>query len=266
MKRWLHLKEPERTRFIFEAIFFRLDSFMELDEYHKMFELEESRYWWFMGNLALVAPWLKQYAKGTVLDIGCGTGFILKQIPSGIGVDLSPLALRYCQSHQLNRIICASAYEIPVPSASVDCVVLFHILEHLEDESRALQEFFRVLKPGGILLLAVPAVPFLFSDHDRALHHYRRYSLRQLRHTLTQHHYQVIRITYQNFFLFFPAFVVRLLQHLADWKPKIIQTTQPKFPQWLNEKVIRLYEWESRWNQQYPFPWGLSLGGIARKS
>ena len=239
---------------------------MELDEYHKMFQLEESGYWWFLGNLALVNPWLKQYAStGTVLDIGCGTGFILQQTEAGIGLDISPVVLRYCQARSLTRIICASAYEIPLPNDSVDCIVLFHILEHLEEESRALQEFFRVLKPGGVLLLAVPAVPFLYSVHDRALHHYRRYSLKQLRNTLERHQYQILRLTYQNFFLFFPAFGVRLTQHLSDWKPKVIKSTQPKFPKWLNERVIRLYQFETRLNQKFNFPFGVSLGCIARK-
>lgn len=157
---------------------------MEHDEYRKMYELEDF-YWWFAGRRHLVRRILAGFlaerrAPGrlTILDAGCGTGAGLDNIESFgtvVGADAFADALEFCRRRGKGRLLHTSLEEPGIASDSVDVVTMLDVLEHIDDDRAALRSLFRVLRPGGKLLLTVPAYPFLWSDHDVALHHKRRY-------------------------------------------------------------------------------------------
>jgi len=88
-----------------------------------------------------------------------------------VGWTFSPLALEACASRGLPELLRARAEAIPLASGSVDAIVATDILEHLDDDLAALSEFKRILKPGGQVVLTVPAYQFLWSEHDVALQH-----------------------------------------------------------------------------------------------
>jgi SAM-dependent methyltransferase len=94
---------------------------------------------------------------------------------------------------------------------SLDTIVLVNVLEHIEDDSDTLIHFSRILRPGGHLLLFVPALPFLFSNMDRVLCHYRRYLLKGLRHTVKNSGFELVRSRYFDFLGILPWFLVNTL-------------------------------------------------------
>lgn len=188
---------------------------MQAAEYQHMAGVEE-RHWWFRARLAVVRSVLRRHVPqgGRGLDCSCGTGMTLRRLPGyvQIGADLSPLALAHCRSSGLQRLMRADLTRIPLPGGALDLVTCLDTLEHIEDDVGALAEVFRVLKPGGHALFTVPAHPFLFSAHDRALHHVRRYQKAELREKIVAAGFKVRRFTYINSALFPLVALVRKLR------------------------------------------------------
>jgi len=93
---------------------------------------------------------------GRVLDVGCGIGEFLAAYPGEVvGVDVNPLLAGYCRDQGFRSLV-AGAYHLPFAAASFDGVLIYHVLEHLPDWHKAMQEAARVLRPGGVLVTAVP--------------------------------------------------------------------------------------------------------------
>jgi len=147
-----------------------------------------------------------------ILDVGCSTGYTLAllrhRMPQAVllGAD--------CVRRPLERLgrtipdLPLFQFDIthcPLESDSVDGVVLLNILEHIEDDRRAVRQIRRILKPGGVAVIEVPAGPHLYDIYDRRLLHYRRYRLGDLTDLMRYAGFQVIRASHLGFF-FYPAF------------------------------------------------------------
>jgi SAM-dependent methyltransferase len=164
---------------------------MELAEYHRMHALEE-RHWWFRAKRRMVYSLLERWGSAgrmRVLDVGCGTGITLRELPAphaGLGLDPCAEALALCRERGLAALVRGSATEIPLADGSMDVVLALDIVEHIDDDVRALREIARVLRSGGAAILTVPAFPLLWSAHDEALHHRRRYTRRLLEERLAR--------------------------------------------------------------------------------
>jgi SAM-dependent methyltransferase len=101
--------------------------------------------------------------------------------------------------------------QCPLPDRSVDVLVMLNVLEHIEDDVGAVQHTFNLLKPGGVLIIEVPAGPILYDAYDTELHHFRRYTVSELQSKLTKAGFKVCRKSHLGFVLF-PAFAaVKLL-------------------------------------------------------
>jgi SAM-dependent methyltransferase len=171
-------------------------------------------HWWFRGRRRVLFHLIDRHLKqpgGPVLDLGCGVGTHLADLGRyGVvtGADASPSALAYCRRNftgPLDRVLLP---HLPLyRSGHFGLVAMFDVLEHIEADGEALMEVFRILAPGGLLALTVPAFPFLWSHHDKAHHHFRRYRKAGLRALLGRAGFRILRISYANFFLF-PAMVL----------------------------------------------------------
>ena len=244
---------------------------MNTDEYSKMYELED-RYWWFIGRRALVNWLLREHQvnsrESLLFDLGCGTGLNLVSFSNQcrtIGSDQSPTALQFCRKRNIDNVFSCDALAIPLAGNSVDAVTALDVLEHIREDMLALKEVRRVLKPGGKLLAIVPAYGFLWSEHDEALHHYRRYVAREMRAKLIASGFEIERSTYFITSVFFPILFFRLWQGLRRTSIHATVSYRP-LPSWLNRMLVWLLGFERRLLRHVNLPFGVSLVVVARKS
>jgi SAM-dependent methyltransferase len=236
-----------------------------------MYRLESS-YWWYVARRKLLSWGLKAAIRDAhperILDVGCGTGLnqsVLKEFGAVTSLDSSPEALDFSRSRGVDNLICGSAEEMPFAPESFDVITALDVLEHVDNDNLALQQIARVLGRDGLLFITVPAYGFLWSEHDEALHHRRRYSAYELRNKLTAAGLEVERITYFITLLFFPILVIRIWQNLfkKSVEPK---TSHVILPGWLNALLIGVLGCERFLLRFVNLPLGVSLVCWARKA
>ncbi len=163
-----------------------------------------------------------QYASETVpiiLDIGCSSGFLLADLKTsfpqayvmGADVVLGPL-LNLAKTMLEIPLLHFDLTRCPLPDNSVDVAILLNVLEHIEDDTLAVRQLFRTLKPGGIAIIEVPAGPELFDIYDELLMHYRRYKLPGLRRLFLNAGFSILQQSHLGFFLYPGFFVVKQLR------------------------------------------------------
>jgi SAM-dependent methyltransferase len=199
---------------------------MEPDEYKRMYQAENS-HWWYLGMETItrailnrfIAPW--QNLK--ILDAGCGTGAAmstyLAEYGKVTGFDISPIALKYCRARNLTLLAFASVIGIPCQPDSFDLATSFDVLYEraVTNDSNALAELFRVIRPGGFILLRLPAYNWLRGQHDVTIHTARRYTTSQVIQLLQDSGFHILHVSYANTFLFPLALAKRLLERI--WPP-----------------------------------------------
>lgn len=183
----------------------------------------ERRHFWFRGFKRFVAPLIEEATAGRsnpkLLDAGCGTGGnlqLLQRYGTPFGLELFWRGIRFGHEHGLPRLIQGSVTHLPFGDASFDVVVSFDVLYCLETpaEQSALQEMFRVLTPGGFVVINVAALDILKGDHSALGGEVRRYTKPELGGKLEHTGFEVRRLTYTNASLFPVTATVRMLQRL----------------------------------------------------
>ncbi len=196
---------------------------MEENEYRLMRACEDT-HWWYDGLRRLWGRALMLYfpkLKGIrIADIGCGTGansaYAVREFSAeAIGVDPSVLALQLAAQRPECGLLRGRAELLPFLNASFDAALLMDVL-YIQGihEKAALGEIYRILKPGGILLVNLPAFECLRGAHDRAVHTRHRYLKNEVRQLLTGSGFKILKISYWNFFLFPLIFAARQLSRL----------------------------------------------------
>lgn len=228
---------------------------LEVDEHH----------WWYRGRRRVVDAQLARLAlpaQATILDAGCGSGRMLQELVrygQVCGIELDPQAAEVARARGLGEVRVGKLEELPWEPQTFDLITCLDVLEHTRDDLVTLTELRRVCTPGGWLLLTVPAYQALWSLHDEANHHYRRYGRRALRTAAAQAGWRLSGMTSFNTILLPPAAVVRLIQRGRrpdhDYRPEL-----ERGPSWLSG----LLEWpmglEARWIARgRTLPAGLSL-------
>jgi SAM-dependent methyltransferase len=237
----------------------------------------EDVHWWFVGRRRILLQVLDRYlGKGSaegrrILDVGCGTGTMLSYLADygkAQGVDIDEEAIGYCRERGLTDVRLGSAETLPFEDGSFDLVTALDVVEHLDDDLAALREFRRVLRPGGTLLVTVPAHPFLWGDQDEVNLHKRRYLAPQLRDRLAGAGFEVLRVTYINAFMFPPIAAVRMLRRLEHrLRPRTAAQSDFRYP--APRPVNFLLGWifgiEAPIVRRVDIPFGVSILAVGRK-
>lgn len=248
---------------------------MNPEEYEKMYA-QENTYWWFQGRKKILLGMIERFhllGDGTlrVLDIGCGTGLILEGLSGrtfSLGLDFSPKALTFCRQRGLQNLIRGDVSHLPIADSSIDLILALDLFEHIENDRSLMREITRALKPGGCLLATVPAHQYLWSQHDEALHHFRRYSRGEFRSLVAESGLRLRKYSYVITFTYIPILLFRIAQkishlfHPTNTKPK---THIIMLPGLLNSILIKVLELEGTLLKCMNLPIGVSLLCIAEK-
>jgi SAM-dependent methyltransferase len=180
----------------------------------------EERHWWYRGRRTVLARALARLglAPGVrILDAGCGSGRNMVELArhgSVVGVELSNASVEVARARGVGEVIEGSVMEMPFAENSFDLAVSLDVIEHLQDDRGALRELRRVVAPGGVLLVTVPAYQWLWSRHDVINHHHRRYNRRTLLAAAADGGWRAQRITHFNSLLLPVAVAMRALEPL----------------------------------------------------
>lgn len=241
-------------------------------EYRVMYEIEKD-YWWYRGLRALLLELLARYVpRGShprILDAGCGTGANLQLLlkhADAFGVDIAEEAIGYCRARGIpaDRALVASLLELPFADDFFDLNISFDVICNIEDDVSAFAEIMRVTKPSGRIIAQLPAYHFLWSAHDVAVGHKRRYTARDLASKIERAGLSVERLTYLNTVLFPMQVIARLARRAESVDGNAHSDLRP-LPRALNSTLSRLFEAEMRTAPHVKFPYGLSLLVVARK-
>ena len=203
-----------------------------------------------------------------VLDLGCGTGTMvihLRRYGCTYGVDVDHEAAGYCQERGIDTVVQATAGNLPYADGTFDLVTMLDVLEHIADDRGALLEVARVLRPGGLLAVAVPAYRFLWGAQDEVSEHLRRYTASESRDRVEAAGLRVKRLTYFNTLLFPPIALVRLARRLLP-RPKTVQSDfNVPAPGPMNASLAAVFAWESALVGRANLPFGVSILCLAGK-
>ncbi len=244
---------------------------MEQDFYPAYFELE-GRHWWFLGRRRLFLRLLEQQIPlrdrpVELLDFGCGTGAFLEHLErfgTVRAVDADPSAVAFCHARGRSEVqLAPPGAPLPFPDGAFDAVTTLDVIEHIDDDVAALAELRRVLRPGGRLLVAVPAFTFLWGVQDEVSHHRRRYTAGSLRAALAAAGFAVDRTSYFNTILFPPIAAVRVGRRLLR-RPGSRQSDFEVGPAALNRGLGAVFGAEAGIVARRDLPFGVSLLALAR--
>jgi SAM-dependent methyltransferase len=243
---------------------------VEPEQYALMARVEHD-HWWFRGQRRLVGALLDAHpptrSNGRVLDAGCGTGGTtawLRRYGDVVGVDLAAEAAPFWPAMGLRRMARGSVAALPFQSESFSLVTCFDVLYHRQvlDDGAALAEFWRVLRPDGLLMLRVPAYDWLQGGHDVAVHTRHRYTRAEATLAVRAAGLTVEAATYANCFLFPLALAKRVSER---WRgPSQEEMAVP--PALTNRALLGVLGLEAHVVPHWALPFGLSVLVVARKA
>jgi len=242
--------------------------------YRDIFETELT-HWWAKARRHILASMLRYFAPPDrplrIADVGCGMGStfeMLSEFGWVVGVDLSPTALAFSKQRGHPLLIAGSLPSLPFADATFDVVCALDIIEHLDDDHAAARELWRICKPGGLLLVTVPAYEWLWSEHDSINEHRRRYTRHRLQEVFEHLPLEYLKLSYMNTLLAPPVMLIRLLNKIfhktsntsTELKSDVYSVWPP-----LNTALTNIFASEAVWLKKGSFPFGISAICVARK-
>ena len=244
---------------------------MKEHTYPIMFRIEQS-HWWYTGRRKILANFVEDICRRVtdrrprILDVGCGTGanlLMLSEYGDAEGVDISKDALAFCRERGLDKVKLGAGEELPYDDGTFDLVTALDVVEHMDDDLAGLREMRRVLRPGGRVLLFVPAFMFLWGLQDDVSNHRRRYRLPELQRVLERAGFEIERTTYANITFFLPILFVRQLMRVTGIKTESENNINVSAFNGLLGKILGAESWLLKYMD---IPFGVSGLCVARKS
>ena len=238
-----------------------------------LYELEnhvKQSHWWFVGRRRLFSRLihsLKLDYASSILDVGCSTGTNLRMLTNSgflnvIGFDRNPLTLNYVAAEDCASLVIGDVCELPFDDQSFSLILATDIIEHVDDDKRAVEEMFRVLKTGGFMLISVPTFRSLWGPQDNLSHHKRRYRLAELLAILNRDDSEILSSFYFNFLLFIPILIVRKFLNLMQMNFRSENEINTVF---VNKLLTKIFYLDVDLAPFLPIPFGVSALVLLRK-
>ena len=195
--------------------------------YYKDFFILERTHWLFKARRKIILYFIKKHAQigSKLFDFGCGSGYLVGELQrlgyDAYGVDFEKEAIDYGLNEGVRNLKLATGEKIDYPDATFDTVTAFDVIEHIENEKPVIAELVRILKPGGKIIITVPAYQWLWGVQDKISRHFRRYTAGPLTKVFKEFsELKVIKRTYFNTLLFPTIAVVRLISRWFNIKSR----------------------------------------------
>lgn len=240
---------------------------MERNVYQRLEEIE-GEHWWFRARRNILKSVITRYAPRSgplkILEAGCGTGGNLAML-----AELGTLEAFEFDREARERAAQKSAAvvkfgclpdEVPYPLGHFDIIGAFDVIEHIEDDVGSLAKLKQHLAPGGKLIMTVPALPWLWSQHDVTHHHFRRYTRSQLESVLRKADLTPVMLTYFNTLLFPPIALLRVVKKAMGSNHEGDDAMPSPA---MNAILRRIFESEKHIIGRIPLPIGVSLAAVA---
>lgn len=248
---------------------------MEKNYYKEYYHLERE-HWWFKARLKILRSTIStkiingKNLKLNILNAGVATGItsiMLEEFGKVTSLEYDEDCCKFLKETLKIDVINGSLTELPFEDNTFDLVCAFDVIEHIKDDELAIKEIRRVLKTNGKIFLTVPAYKFLWSHHDVVNHHFRRYTLKDIRTLFQSENFNIIFGSYFNFILFLPIAASRLVSNLflKSKMNKSINNTGSDFEVLKNKPFINnifygIFKGENFFlNKNIKFPFGVSI-------
>jgi SAM-dependent methyltransferase len=241
---------------------------MERAVFDRMAELDQD-HWWFIARRRILKSLIERVvclpSKAKILEVGCGTGHNLAMLKAFGTLDASELD--FCARALASKRLGADVKEAKLPDLSMfprdkyDLVALLDVLEHVPDDVASLKAILKRLKPGGALLVTVPANPWMWSAHDVAHHHFRRYSKRELARVFREAGFEIQLLSFFNSLLFPLIAAARIAGKVM--KRESADDQLPSAP--VNAALETVFSAEAGMIGRVPMPFGVSLVAVVRR-
>lgn len=241
------------------------------ENYYNVLYKAEINHWWYRGRRKFIHYLIGKYKNSShnlkVLDVGCGTGALLGELAyycDVFGLDFSDKAVSFCRERGIANVTKGLVQSIPFNDCSFDFVLAMDVIEHIKDDDKAIRELYRVLKPGGVVIIFVPAFMFLWGVTDVVSQHFRRYTKREIQKKITKENFSIVRGTYFNTLLFTPILLVRWFTKLLpiQYRP----SHEVGMKNGIMNKVFDIiFNLEIKLLNFINFPFGVSVAIIAKK-
>lgn len=244
---------------------------MDAAEYENIAAVEAD-HWYYAGKRQMVREWISRVrppsAEDQLLDCGAGTGRFAAEMAAACRVlvlDDHEESLRLLrQRFRPEQVLSLAGDQVPLPDGSLEYVTALDVLEHVPDDAAVVRGFHRLLKPGGLAVVTVPAGMELWSDWDESLHHFRRYSRRELVALFPAAEWELVHVTYTNVLVYPAVWAVRKWRRLFPRPVTAGARAEDRIPaRWLNRLLRASFVGLARW--RLPFPRGVSLLLVARR-
>jgi len=232
----------------------------------------EAHHFWFHGFRGFVSPLLSRAVRHLpapgILDCGCGTGHnlaLLRKYGRAVGIDLTASGLAYATRRGERSVAQASAVALPFGSASFDVVTSFDVLQTLDDEAErtALSEMYRVMRPGGHLVINVAALALLTGNHSILAREVRRYNATMLADRLRAAGFAIRQLSYTNATITPLVGAVRLLQRIQGHRESAHEIAIPS--PLVNTALAAILGVEAAVLRVVNMPFGSSLLALAQR-
>ena len=245
---------------------------MQQSEYENIY-YSEDKMWWYIGTRDILLFYLQKFCKkgSKLLDAGCGTGKNIEFLELNgfkvYGIDISEDAIRFCNQRNLSNIKCSSIVSLPYKSDFFDAVYSMDVIGNLDDQDseKAIKEFIRVLKKGGIAIINTAAFEWLRSQHDDIINLKKRLSKSEIKLLLNNQNIETIKLSYRVFLLFLPIALVKWFKRFIRILTKKSYYDLQIPPATVNIILTKIQLLENKIMRKINFPLGSSLFLVIKK-